>query len=191
MNAAQFKALLGMLPARRGPMTLLFDSSRDGGVTPAAFHRLCDGRGKDCTPSRAVCWCVGETGCICDTGHTVVVIRDAEGSICGGYADVAWTSRTGVCAPSTVAFLFCLVSSKSPGAAAFQMRLSGASNQHAMYHHSSYGPFFGGNDLYVHPNGTVYYTMGTTYRAGPLGASPSRASTVKVDAMEVWALADA
>ena len=121
-----------------------------------------------------------------------MVIRDAEGSICGGYADVAWKSpASGVWVPSTVAFLFCLVSSKSPGAAAFDVRLSGASNQHAMYHGSSWGPYFGENDLYVLSDDTVYYNIGNTYRAGPLGASPSSARTVKVDAMEVWALADA
>ena len=122
-----------------------------------------------------------------------MVIRDAEGSICGGYADVAWKSpASGVFVPSTVAFLFCLVSSKSPGAAPFDMRLSGASNGNAMYHYPSHGPFFGsGGNLYVAADGTVKYKLGSTYRAGPPGASPSSAETVKVDAMEVWALADA
>jgi hypothetical protein len=45
MNAAQYAALQGYLPYRRGTWRLLHDTTRDGGVKHTKFHELCDGKG--------------------------------------------------------------------------------------------------------------------------------------------------
>jgi hypothetical protein len=117
---------------------------------------------------------------------------DAEGSIYGGYADVAWAS-SGVYVRSDAAFLFCLASSKAPAVAPFKMPLKGTDNGHAICGHSGYGAHFGaGNDLYVSSTGHVNCQIGTTYTPGPTtGATISREMRVAVVAMEVWQLADA
>lgn len=45
MNAAQYVALRGFLPPRRGDWRLLLDTTVDGGVSNAIFHEKCDGKG--------------------------------------------------------------------------------------------------------------------------------------------------
>ena len=124
--------------------------------------------------------------------NTVVVMLDAEGSIYGGYADVAWPSSTAWVA-SDAAFLFCLASSKAPAVAPFKMPLKGTDNEHAICGHSVYGARFGaGPNLGVHSAGHVICKIGTTYTPGPTtGATISREAKVAVAAMEVWQLADA
>ena len=117
---------------------------------------------------------------------------DAEGSIYGGYADVAWASSGGY-VRSDAAFLFCLASSKAPAVAPFKMPLNGTCNQYALYGHSGFGANFGGGrDLYVDSAGHVTCKIGHTYTPGPTtGATISREAEVAVAAMEVWQLADA
>ena len=117
---------------------------------------------------------------------------DAEGSIYGGYADVAWPSSTAWVA-SDAAFLFCLASSKAPAVAPFKMPLNGTHNGNAIRGSSGYGAVFGGGyDLYVDSAGHVTCDIGRTYTPGPTtGATISREAKVAVVAMEVWQLADA
>ena len=122
---------------------------------------------------------------------------DAEGSIYGGFVDVAWHSR-GAYSSSDAAFLFCLASSKAPAVAPFKMPLKGTYNQYAICGHSVYGAWFGagnfgaGTDLGVDPAGHVHCQIGHTYTPGPTtGATISREAKVAVAAMEVWQLADA
>ncbi len=126
--------------------------------------------------------------------HTVLVLRDAEGSIYGGYTDVAWHSRT-AWVHSNAAFLFCLESSKAPAAAPFKMPLNGSNNGHAILCGSGDGATFGNTssawDLAVNWAGRVTCNIGTTYTAGPTGSTISRKAKVDVGAMEVWQLADA
>jgi TLD len=124
----------------------------------------------------------------------VVVLRDGEGSVYGGYADGAWPAGSGTYLASTAAFLFCLASSMAPAVAPFKMPLNGTYNQYAIYGgDSSYGAAFGGaHDLYVLADGHVNCAIGYTYTPGPTtGATISREAKVAVAAMEVWQLADA
>ena len=124
----------------------------------------------------------------------MVVLRDGEGSVYGGYADGAWPAgSSGTYLASTAAFLFCLASSKAPAVAPFKMPLNGTYNQpYAIYGGSDQGAAFGGaHDLYVLADGHVNCAIGNTYTAGPTGATISTAATVAVVAMEVWQLADA
>ena len=75
------------------------------------------------------------------------MLRDAEGSIYGGYLDVAWSS-SGAWASSAAAFLFALASSKAPAVMPLKMPLKGTGNSQAGYCHAGQGPTFGsGNDL--------------------------------------------
>ena len=122
----------------------------------------------------------------------MTVIRDAEGSIYGGYVDAPWSSNdTGKYASSTVAFLFCLVSSKMRETAPFKMPILAEHASKAIYCITTEGPDFGGNDLCVSQSGKVQCGIGGKYAAGPTGATISSAAVIAVSAMEVWQLADA
>ena len=141
---------------------------------------------------RAPTYARGHTHARAPAANTVLVMLDAEGSIYGGYADVAWSSTAGW-TRSDAAFLFCLASSKAPAVAPFKMPLKGTDNEHAIYGGSGHGALFGnGHDLYVDSAGHVTCKIGTTYTPGPTtGATISREARVAVVAMEVWQLADA
>jgi len=96
----------------------LWRGSRDGGFVAAAFHRLCDGK-----------------------SNTVTVIKNTNGFIFGGFTSVPWGSG-GINKLDHLAFLFSLTNpSNTP------LKLKVKSQEHAVYHHSSYGPAFGSNGL--------------------------------------------
>lgn len=188
MNGAQYTALQGMLPPRRGEWRLLHDTTRDGGVKHTKFHEMCDGKGTRARAADARMRARAHTRTW--AAHTVVVLRDGEGSIYGGYADVAWHSRNDW-VRSSGAFLFCLASSKATAAAPFKMSLTGTKNERAIRGDSGYGVRFGwGPNLGVQADGLVLCDIGDTYTAGSLGATLSTANPVAVTALEVWQLAD-
>ena len=125
--------------------------------------------------------------------HTVIVIRDAEDSIYGGYADIAWES-SGASLASSVAFLFCLVSSKNADVQPFKMALNGTNNGSAIRCNAGGGPAFGGPGAWnmgVESDGRVFNVIGSTYAPGAPGSTLSRTSPVACTVMEVWQLADA
>jgi hypothetical protein len=108
----------------RVPMfQLLYRSSRDG-PTPAAFHRLCDGK-----------------------GATLTLFRSSSGHTFGGYTEVSWRSGTGTWASATDAFLFNIVNAYGDAPARFP--LSSAPHPKATWHHHRFGPTFGDGDLQV------------------------------------------
>lgn len=122
----------------------------------------------------------------------MVVIQDGEGSIYGGYADGDWSSgdTSSKCVSSTVAFIYCLASSKTPAAAPFKMLLNGTGNTCAIHAYRANGAYFGA-DLIVGSDGRVKCSFGSSYTTGPTGATISTVDTVPVAALEVWQLADA
>ncbi len=188
MNGAQYTALQGMLPPRRGEWRLLHDTTRDGGVKHTKFHEMCDGKGTRARAADAPWRARAHTRTW--AAHTVVVLRDGEGSINGGYADVAWHGRCEYTS-STDAFMFCLASSKAPAAAPFKMPLNGTNNGLAIGGDKNHGAHFGnGHDLEVKADGNATCAIGDTYTAGSLGATLSTANPVAVTALEVWQLAD-
>jgi hypothetical protein len=191
MSAEQYAALSGMLPARRGEWTLLHETARDGGVKHTKFHERRQRRGRALLLV-ALTLC-RTTVTVPFAAHTVVVIRDVEGSIFGGYVDAAWHSRS-AWELSAVAFLFCLKSSKTPAAAPFKMPLTGARNANAIWCDSDGGPKFGygigHRDMWVNSDGTAGCSIGASYKAGEPGSALSSSETVPVTRMEVWQLAD-
>jgi len=79
---------------------------------------------------------------LCDNqGSNVVIIMTNTGNVFGGYSSVSWTSSTGYVASST-AFLFRL----RPSIQRFNIK----STAYSIYRHSSYGPIFGGHDLFLY-----------------------------------------
>jgi len=83
----------------------------------------------------------------CDNrGATVVIVETKEGAMFGGYSDISWGSSTKWVA-STKSFLFRLRPSMK------QYKIQSARTTKAIYHHSSYGPTFGGgHDLTIKDN---------------------------------------
>ena len=121
-----YKSFLSSLRAwlPRVPMfQLLYRSSRDG-PTPAAFHRLCDGK-----------------------GATLTLFRSSSGHTFGGYTEVSWRSGTGTWASATDAFLFNIVNANGDAPARFP--LSSVPHPKATWHHHRFGPTFGDGDLQV------------------------------------------
>lgn len=126
------------------------------------------------------------------TEHTVVVLCDEEGSILGGYADVAW-DMSNKFKPSSDAFLFCLASTKAPHAAPCALRLRGESHYgYAVNCRENTGPCFGERqDLVVYDDGHVHCDLGGSYEGGAFGVAVSRHNRLPVAAMEVWQLSSA
>ncbi|MDR3738070.1 MAG: TLD domain-containing protein [Terracidiphilus sp.] len=120
--AAFLRELCVWLPRRA--YTLLYRGSRDG-MTAAAFHRLCDGK-----------------------GPTLVLVRSDTGCVFGGHAGASWTTpvkaecdaRGGKCVGSDDAFLF----SVNGPVTAVPVPYPAKSNKahEALYCHAGYGPTF-------------------------------------------------
>jgi len=129
-----------------GDLELLYQGSRDGWKA-SDFHAKCDNK-----------------------GATITVIRSSDGFIFGGFADKPWTSSGGVYCESDKAFLFSLKSPSSEvGLTKIGIKQNMCSN--AMYHKSSYGPTFGGNDFYIasdaNNNSSSSSILGHTYELPP------------------------
>lgn len=97
---------------------LIFSSSRDG-ATCQAFHACCDGQ-----------------------GSTLVVIKDTEGNVFGGFVQKDWSSEDDYVSDLS-AFLFSAISPY--GGVPVLFPSTGVSPSVA--HHSSLGPCFGGSLL--------------------------------------------
>lgn len=126
-------------------------------ATSQQFHAKCDGH-----------------------GPTFVLIRTDTGAVFGGYAARPWQSAGGAgeaervrgsgCYNSIVrrhSFLFSLVDSARTGP---QQALIASDNtsRGAQFHHSTYGPFFGGQNLRTGSFGSDLY-LSQDMRAGVLG----------------------
>lgn len=106
---------------------LLFDTDIHG-YTSAAFHDVVN-----------------------EQGDTIVVIRDTDGHLFGGYASVSWTSSSSW-RDNPGGFLFNLLTNR-------KLDLSGI---YGIYDRIDYGPTFGmGHDIYVPNNSDV--NQGYTY----------------------------
>jgi len=120
ISAAQQISFQTLTGLENKSFSLLWRGSRDG-FDAAAFHRLCDGQ-----------------------ENTVTVIKNTNGFIFGGFTSIPWSSSAGYKADST-AFIFSLT---NPSNAPLKLKVK--SQEHAVCHHSSYGPTFGGgHDLHV------------------------------------------
>eukprot|EP00300_Choanocystis_sp_HF-7_P021614 c20806_g1_i12.p1 GENE.c20806_g1_i12~~c20806_g1_i12.p1 ORF type:complete len:314 (-),score=79.35 c20806_g1_i12:57-998(-) len=145
-----FQAAQNRVPSLR----LLYRSSRDG-MTAKAFHEKCD-----------------------NAGPTLVVIRDSQGYVFGGYSTKSWESPPSggvyVSQGSNEVFLFSLKGPQN-GDKPAMFRPNQNPCPNATYNHEKYGPSF--NDLFVYRNGTSDLSRpGTSYQ------SVSHASLVTVTA---------
>ncbi|XP_070570949.1 BTB/POZ domain-containing protein 9-like [Ptychodera flava] len=104
---------------------LLYKASRDG-YRSSDFHQCCDGH-----------------------SPTFVIIQGTNGSICGGFTDVPWSSSTpprGRYVTSGSSFLFSLVNAHGIAASKFDI----VNKNFAVCHHPGYGPIFGaGADICI------------------------------------------
>jgi len=121
LSSAQNISFLTLTGLENKSLSLLWRASRDG-FDVAAFHRLCGGK-----------------------ANTVTVIKNTNGFIFGGFTSIPWSSSEGRYKADRTAFLFSLTNpSNTP------LKLKVKSSQYAVWHHSNYGPTFGGgHDLHV------------------------------------------
>jgi hypothetical protein len=130
---------------RTSKFHLLYRGSRDG-FGGKEFHRRCDGH-----------------------KNTLSIILTTQGFIFGGYTPVEWESPTAwkqKCDTSLTSFLFSLKNPHGTGPLRFPIQES--RKQFAIYCCSSYGPTFGGYDIFVADNcntsGASYtHNFGATY----------------------------
>ena len=149
-----------------GDLELLYSSSRDGS-SAAAFHSKCDGR-----------------------GATLTVVETTDGRVVGGYTNTPWSSSGGRQSANR-AFLFALRGAGLPGP--IRLRLKDRNDGWAIWHHPSYGPYFGGgSDLFVHTNMTKVYSnnLGGTYE-GSSSWPLKRAVEYAVKEVEVFGVSSA
>jgi hypothetical protein len=106
---------------------LLYRGSRDG-FKASNFHEKCDNQ-----------------------TNTLTLIETTKGFIFGGFTPIAWESGNGIYKPDSSgrSFLFSLKNPRNSEPRKFMLM----SGRNAIYCHSSYGPFFPGNeDMGVYDN---------------------------------------
>ena len=121
-------------------MELLYRGTRDGAGSNI-FHKKCDNQ--------------GPTICLC---------QNEKGNIFGGYASISWSSDGNYHAAKG-SFLFTLTNIHETDPTKYPITKS---YNYAVYHYSSYGPTFGGNnDLYISSdylnNTSSYCSLGYSY----------------------------
>jgi hypothetical protein len=104
---------------------LIYKASRDG-FDANAFHTRCNNQ-----------------------GPTFTIIQSNTGFLFGGYTAVAWTSD-GNYKNDTTAFLFTLINPHGILSTKYLINPGNAGN--AVYHHSSYGPYFGSGAISLSNN---------------------------------------
>lgn len=131
-----------LVRGERLKLELLYRGSRDGATT-VAFHHKCYGR--------------------C---NTLSVIKDKQGNVFGGFADLAW-SRADISIKSEKSFLFSLKTSMQGRALKFPVN---PKSQASLLHHPDSLLLFGA-DLQLAVNGYGTVNIGNSYLK-PEGMSP-------------------
>ncbi len=117
-------ALLRLFDNKQPQMKLLYSGKRDG-MTPAAFHRCCDGKGPTLTVIRT---------------HIPDGAADTN-CIIGGWAGESWASHSQGTCKSSPTWLYSLGSVNSHPPVVSKYRAT--SEEYGLYCHSSWGPTFG------------------------------------------------
>mmetsp|Transcript_2675 Transcript_2675/g.4134 ORF Transcript_2675/g.4134 Transcript_2675/m.4134 type:complete len:599 (+) Transcript_2675:98-1894(+) len=148
-----------------GDLSLLYRGSRDS-VSGEDFHSTCDNQ-----------------------GCTLTVIETTCGFVFGGYSNTPWTSSTGW-SSANKAFLFVL--SGSDITSPCKMKLKNANYGSEVYHHPSYGPWFGGGQDLKVIRSKVHLKFGGSYEPGPsqLLDNNGRYKILTVKEMEVFQVSD-
>ena len=137
--------LLKLLPKnlKRKKFKLIYRASVDS-FSSYKFHQKCDNK-----------------------GETITIVRSTMNHVFGGYTSIPWSTRSNNYVNDNNAFIFLLRSTR--GNAPVKWTCKNPSN--AVYHHSSYGPTFGGGfDFYLCDNcntvNSSYANLGNSYN-GP------------------------
>jgi len=120
----QYEVLKSWFP--NSDLKLLYRASEDG-MSGQMFHKKCDNKGATVTLIK------------CKFNEAV------SSSVIGGFIDQSWHSNSSYSASKT-AFLFSLTAGTPPVKCPIQH------SQYAFYGYPTYGPTFGGHDLYI-PDG--------------------------------------
>lgn len=167
LSSTEARYLLQILPKelKNKEYQLLFKASRDG-FAASTFHSKCDNR-----------------------GETITIIQSTNDNIFGGYTSKPWTSNGGWIDDSQKAFIFALKSQN--GNDPQKWKVKSAQAQYTVYHHSSYGPTFGGgHDIYICNNcdsqGSSHSNLGHTYQAPQDKNLLAGSYTFTVKDYEVW-----
>jgi hypothetical protein len=161
--------------ATSGNMTawrLAYKGSRDG-FAADTFHEHCD-----------------------DVGETLVVVRDHNGWVFGGYASEPWTSGGGYRSDAN-AWLFALRrqngdNDAEPVYAPEKLEQTGANPRQAVYHHPGYGACFGGVHAFsistsCNQNFVSSSNVGSSFRQSASGVpNISERKKFKVTEIEVF-----
>ena len=101
-------------------MELLYRGTRDGS-TADIFHKKCDNQ-----------------------GPTIVLYKNEEGNIFGGYASISWTnSGRDKAAPDSFIFTLTNIYGKEP------TKFINSNTKNGVYHYHNQGPVFGTNDIFI------------------------------------------
>ena len=151
-------------------MQLLYRGTRDGAGSNI-FHNKCDNQ--------------GPTICLC---------KNEKGNIFGGYASISWTSNSSNYSANG-SFLFTLTNIYGTAPTKFP---NTQNYERAVYHHSSHGPIFGGNnDLYISNdylnNNSSYCNFGYSYpdilgRGNSIFSGDANTNNFKLKELEIFKL---
>lgn len=147
---------------------LLYRGTRDG-FGANDFHRTCDNKGK-----------------------TLVIIKNSNGHIFGGFASISWTS-SGSYRQAPGSFLFTLTNMH--GIQPTKFSLNNENDGNAVYHKNGYGPIFGdGDGLWIYPdcnnntksNAQFSVYNDTTGKGGSVFSSNTSSVHFQVNNIEVF-----
>jgi len=139
INEQQKKQIEEWIEKKGVKWTLLFRASRDG-FSSQSFHKHCDKK-----------------------GATVTIVRSTGGYLFGGFTPTCWESSTpeeeknrrGHCKKARKNdFLFTLTNPHGISSMKFNHR-TGEKISYGIYCHISWGPIFGGNDLFIYSDCNV------------------------------------
>jgi len=98
-------------------MELIYRGTKNG-MTSSEFHNKCDNK-----------------------GESITLIKNEKGNIFGGYASIPWTSASDGWYSAPESFIFTLSNIYNTEPTKFP---SNNNQKEEVYHHSGYGPIFGG-----------------------------------------------
>ena len=141
LNRKQKALLMKWVPKGNKSKWKLIYAARKNGFTGSGFHSICNGK-----------------------APTVCIIKSQQQHIFGGYTEVAWSSSNAYRSDPN-SFIYLLQSKRGDKPEKWTCK----NTSYSVYHHSSYGPTFGGYDFYLCNNcnttNSSYANLGHSYNA--------------------------
>lgn len=147
---------------------LIYKASRDG-FGANIFHSHCDNK-----------------------GPTITIIQSNNNYLFGAYTSFVWTSAGGSYQNDKTAFLFTLTNPHNISPTKYMIKSGNEGN--AVYHHSGYGPTFGGHDIHIAnnsntSNSSIGFSHSYVDTTGKGNSTFTGASSFLVSDIEVFKLA--